>query len=238
MSDQLPRYGEEAGSATGVVAQRAAGLCGLAGGCIFFAGDMLMYGHFGAASDLPSIILKTVREVALKQLFFGGLVGPVAACLCTLGFWHVYRNLTPGLIRLAILVLSATSMSMLGAVHVLWVAKGLLKRECLEASIVCSRVASQVNDYWNTAYYLGVIPAYIACALLALMIIAKRSIYPRWTLIFNPALSIFVAPALIYVPGPLGAPLAGGDSNLFIVFFFIVSVLTTWSAPPRTQPVL
>jgi hypothetical protein len=231
MNAALPRSRGKVALADDGVAQRAAGLCGLAGACLFFAGDMLMYGHFGAAADLPSLMLKTVRGASLWQLFFGGLVGPLAACLCTLGFWHVYRNLRPGFIRLAILVLSTVSMSMLGAVHVLWVAKGLLKRECLEPSTVCARLAVQVNDYWKTAYYLGVIPAYLACALLAIMIIAKRSIYPRWTVIFNPALSLLVAPVLMYVPAPLGAPLVGGDANLFIVFFFVASVLTTWTAP-------
>lgn len=33
---------------------RLTGLCGLAGGLLFFAGDMLMYGHWGAAADFPA----------------------------------------------------------------------------------------------------------------------------------------------------------------------------------------
>jgi hypothetical protein len=225
----LARFSESASFAGRRIAERTAGLCGLAGGCLFFAGDMLMYGHFGAAADFPRGMLATLREASLARLFFGGLVGPFAACLCSVGFWHVYRKLTPGWMRVAILSLSASSMATLGAVHVLWVAKGVLKRDCLDPSVSCAALTDQLNDYWNTAYYLGALPAYLGCALLAFAVVAKRSVYPRWTVAFNPALSLLVSPLLTYVPAPLGAPLVGGDANLFIAVFFLISVATTWS---------
>jgi hypothetical protein len=36
-----------------------------------------------------------LREGSLASLFAGGLVGPVAACLCIVGFWHVRQNIVP-----------------------------------------------------------------------------------------------------------------------------------------------
>ena len=213
---------------------RATGICGLFGGLLFFAGDMLMYGHWGAAADFPSGALATLRGISLGQLYLGGLVGPIAACLCVLGFWHVYRNVQSAVVGRVILLFSGVSMAMLGAVHVLWVAKGLARRECLEPYGHCSALAARLNDYWNTAYYFGVGPAYLACAILAIAVLTGRSRYPRWTVIFNPALSLLVAPMLAFVPAPLGAPLIGGDANLFIALFFAVSVITTWSGIAET----
>jgi hypothetical protein len=195
---------------------------------LFFAGDMLMYGHFGAAADFPAGALAAVRGESLAQLFLGGLVGPCAALLCAIGFWHVFMNMALGKIRWAILGLSVFSMTMLGAVHVLWVAKGLLKRNCIGTSPVCQALTAQINDYWNTAYYVGVGPAYLACALLALAVLAGKTAYPRWTTAFNPALSLGAAPLIAYAPAPWGAPLAGGDANLFIAAFFLISLLSTW----------
>jgi hypothetical protein len=211
-----------------VSSQRFTGMCGLTGGLLFFAGDMLMYGHWGSAADFPSGALAAVRDISVTQLYLGGLVGPIAACLCLLGFWHVYRNLNAGIAARAVLVLSSVSMVMLGAVHVLWVAGGMIRRECIEPSAACTALKGQLNDYWDTAYYLGVGPAYVACALLALVVVLGRSRYPKWTAIFNPALSLLVAPVLAYVPAPWGAPLVGGDANIFIALFFAVSVVTTW----------
>jgi hypothetical protein len=213
--------------------RRAAGLSGVVGGLMFFAGDMLMYGHLGPAADFATGAVTAVREEPLGQLFIGGLVGPLAAIFCAIGFWHIYRNMDPGLVRRAVFGLGTASMAMLGAVHVLWVAKGLLKRECVAASGACATLANQINDYWNVAYYLGVGPAYLACALLVLAIFTGSTAYPRWTTIFNPAVSLLVSPLLVYVPSPLGAPLVGGDANLFTALYFLVSVLTTWNSQPK-----
>jgi hypothetical protein len=53
--------------------------------------------------------------------------------------------------------------------------------------------------------------------------------------IFNPALSLLATPMLAFVPSPLGAPLVGGDANLFIAIFFAVSLATTWSNGTKTS---
>jgi hypothetical protein len=69
--------------------QRLAGLAGLAGALLFFCGDMLFYGHFGAGVTFHQGMERVVREASLARLFTGGLLGPPAACLCIIGFWHV-----------------------------------------------------------------------------------------------------------------------------------------------------
>ncbi len=212
-----------------LLVHRLTGICGLIGGFLFFAGDMLMYGHWGAAADFPAGALGTIRHIPLVQLYLGGLIGPLAACLCALGFWHVYRNVNSAIAGWIILTLASAGMVTLGAVHVLYVAKGLARRACIEPSSPCQIFTSQLNDYWTTAYYLGVIPAYIACAILAFVVLMGRSQYPRWTVIANPALSLLISPMLLFIPAPLGAPLVGGDANLFIALFFAVSLITTWS---------
>src|SRR5579859_4811589 len=72
--------------------RRIAGLCGLAGALLFFVGDMLFYGHLGSGANFSAGLLNTVTHASDARLFAGGLVGPLAACLCIIGFWHVYLN--------------------------------------------------------------------------------------------------------------------------------------------------
>jgi uncharacterized protein DUF6796 len=75
--------------------RRWAGVAGLCGALLFFVGDMLFYGHWGSGAGFHEGMIQTVRNASLGRLFAGGLVGPLVACLCIVGFWHVYSNVRP-----------------------------------------------------------------------------------------------------------------------------------------------
>ena len=61
---------------------------------MFFVGDMLFYGHRGSGTRFHEGLARTVTNASAARLYTGGLV-PLAACLCIVGFWHVYRNVRP-----------------------------------------------------------------------------------------------------------------------------------------------
>lgn len=207
-------------------AARAAMLAGLAGGLLFVGGDMLMYGHFGAAGDFPAGARAAVRAMPEARLVAGGLVGPLAAWLCAIGFRAVAGQLAPGIGRRLVSVLASLAMAMLGAVHLLWVARGLAWRECGEVGGACSALAARIDALWRLAYDVGTAPAWLGCALLAVAVLAGRTRWPRWTVVANPALSLLAAPLLVGIPAPWGAPLIGSDANLFLALFFLVAILT------------
>jgi hypothetical protein len=66
--------------------RRISGISGCAGALLFFAGDMLFYGHFGPGKDFAGGMLATVLRESPGRLFAGGIVGPFAACMCIIGF--------------------------------------------------------------------------------------------------------------------------------------------------------
>src|SRR5260221_6469823 len=80
--------------------RRLCGAAGIFGALLFFAGDMLFYAHLGPGTGFHEGMLATVSSASLARLFAGGLVGPVAACLCIVGFWHVYLNVRPSAARI------------------------------------------------------------------------------------------------------------------------------------------
>ena len=47
---------------------RLAGLAGLTGALLFFCGDMLFYGHFGAGATFHQGVERVVREASLARL--------------------------------------------------------------------------------------------------------------------------------------------------------------------------
>ena len=211
--------------------RRLAGIAGLSGALLFFSGDMLFYGRFGAGANFHEGMLSTVRHASPARLYAGGLVGPMAACLCILGFWHVYRNVNPprGFFARLMLVSFAVLMVFGSAVHALWTAKGLAIQNCLGSDDVgCRALLSSVNSYWSLAYNLGAVPGYLAAVLLIFLVLSGKTSYPKWTVLANPAFLISLSPLAERIPAPFGAILVGGSVNLAIAFFFLISILTTW----------
>jgi hypothetical protein len=210
--------------------RRLAGLSGIAGALLFFAGDMLFYGHIGSGANFAEGMLATVVRASQERLFAGGLVGPVAACLCIVGFWHVYLNIRHSNVLLGRLLFMLFSILMVAgsAVHTLWTAKGLALKYCYGQGGPCSDLLAAMKSYWTLAYDLGAIPGYIGAVLLVGLVLLRKTYYPRWTVLANPAVLIMLSPIADRVPSPLGAILVGGFTNLSIAVFFLVSVSTTW----------
>ena len=214
------------------VIHRLAGLAGLAGALLFFCGDMLFYGHFGAGATFHEGMQRVVREAPLARLFIGGLLGPPAACLCIIGFWHVGQNITPRspLLGRLIFYMFVAMMVAGSAVHALWVPRGLATKYEGPLRTYLPDLFAVLRRYWEVAYDLAAVPAYVGAVLLLFAVLFRRSVYPRWTILANFGLLSLLEPLATQVPAPLGAILVGGFTNLSIAVFFLVSVLSTWNA--------
>jgi hypothetical protein len=211
--------------------RRLAGLCGLIGALLFFAGDMFFYGHFGSGSSFADGMRTTVVQSSTQRLFAGGLIGPIAACLCIVGFWHVYLNVRPSSELFGRVMFAAFFILMVGgsAVHTLWTAKGLALKYCYGQGSPCSDLLTMTKSYWTLAYNLTSIPGYLGGVLLMGLVLTRKTWYPRWTVLVNPGVLILLSPLAAKVPSPLGAIVVGGSANLSIAVFFLVSVATTWT---------
>jgi hypothetical protein len=213
--------------------RRLAGLCGLFGALLFFSGDMLFYGYIGSGASFADGMLATVQQASNERLFAGGLVGPLAAALCIVGFWHVYLNVKPqNLILGRLLFVSFFALMVAGsAVHTLWTAKGLALKYCYDQASPCADLLTVTKYYWTLAYNISAGPGYLGALLLFAIVLMRKTWYPRWTAVANPAVLILLSPLATKVPSPLGAILVGGSTNLAIAAFFFISVITTWARP-------
>jgi len=217
---------------TSTESRRIAGVAGLCGALLFFAGDMLFYGHWGSGAGFHEGMINTVWNASLARLYVGGLVGPVAACLCIVGFWHVYLNVRPEQARIGRVMLVAFVVLMVfgSAIHTLWTTRGLAIKYCYyNDDAGCRALVNAVNSYWDLAYNLGAAPGYLGAILLLVLVLFGKTWYPRWTALANPAVLFLLTPLANRAPAPFGAVLSGGFTNLTIAVFFLVSVWTTWS---------
>ena len=211
---------------------RMTGLAGVTGALLFFAGDMLFYGHWGSGAKFHEGVVEVLRDGSLTRLFVGGLVGPMAACLCLIGCWHVRGNIinrSPLIGRIAFFAF-ATMMVIGSALHALWVPRGLAIKYSDKVAAVAPELIAALKNYWSFAYKMAEVPAYAAAILLLIIVLLGQTRYPRWTALANFGVLSLVAPLAEQVPYPLGAVLVGGFTNLSIAVFFLVSVIATWNA--------
>ncbi|MDP9120158.1 MAG: hypothetical protein M3O15_02135 [Acidobacteriota bacterium] len=210
---------------------RLAGLVGLAGALLFFAGDMLFYGYFGGGATFHQGMIETVQRASVERLFAGGLVGPVAALLCMVGFLHVRDNVVPWSAILGqVVFFGFIALMVVGsATHALWTAKGLVIKYCTgQPAAPCPELLATIQDYWRLVYDMAEVPGYLASILLLVLVLLGKTAYPRWTALANPGVLLLLSPLTDWVPAPMGAVLAGGTANLSIAAFFLISVVSTW----------
>jgi Family of unknown function (DUF6796) len=213
------------------LARRITGFVGVAGGLLMFSGDMLFYGHWGAGSNFHEGMIAAVRQASDQRLFAGGLVGPVAACLFIVGFWHIFLNVEPKAPTSArVVFLSLTALMVCGSsVHALWTPYGLALKHCYGQGAPCPDLVAAIRSYWNAAYDLSAVPGYVGFLLLIVLVLLGRTRYPRWTAMANPAVLLLFEPLAEKGPAPWGAVLTGGFTNLSFVTFFVVSLAATWN---------
>lgn len=207
-----------------------AGLLGAAG---MYAGDLLLFGHFGSAAEWEAGASRTVAAASTTRLWLAGLAGPIAAIGYAIGVLHIHARLAPapaalrtlaGLLFVALAVFAC-------AVHAVWGAHALAWRAALlDPALEPARL--EVRAYLDLLYLGAKAVGYPASLLLAGLVLAGRSSLPRWTVICNPGLSMTLAGWLVVlVPAPLGALLDSGLFNLSFVLFYAVALATL----PRSQ---
>jgi len=210
--------------------KRIFGIIGLIGSIILFAGDMLLYGHFGSAGDIYDIIEAAVPHVSVGQLFVGGIIGPIAAFLYIAGFYHVYLNIQRAGKKSAKVVFVSSSLMMAigGTYHALWTIRMLLFKFRVMDVENLQPFVEAVNSYLNLILMTSTILGYIAFTLLLILVLIGKTNYRRWTVIVNPGLLYLMTLLSSEIPGPLGAVIVGGYINLIFILFFSISVITTW----------
>ena len=129
------------------------GIIGILAAATLFAGDMLLYGHFGSAPAFWDGVKTVAANASLGRLYAGGIIGPIGGLLYILGFWHIYLNTQQaGKVVSIIVFTGCTSMMVLGgAYHALWTIRMLLYKfgipdmESLELFIKAVKSYSSLN---------------------------------------------------------------------------------------------
>lgn len=201
---------------------RLTGYAGIAGGLLMYTGDMLLYFTTQPIPDVEKNLLPSMGAVPLERLIAGGLVGPVAALLCIVGFYHLFLRVKNSRRKTArwMLAIFSVSMGIGGTYHAFFPAFGIVSSQG-HPEIIASLLS---YAEWLGAFTFTLMG--IGWLLFSVLAFQKQTSFPRWIVIFTPLITIWLIFLWQMLPHPFNVLIAGGWFSLMLTPIFIVSLLT------------
>ena len=198
-------------------------IVGLAGALLMFAGDMTLYydkNDFKNDGTLNPII-NIMRKLPPKRVMIGGWIGPVAAFLYCIGFYHMVLITDESLYKIAF---AAFLLSCLGII-----AGGAYHSHCAYLGLLGAD--EQRKDLDIVTGYFQKLPLILylgeGLGLLALIVfvVAGKTVFPRWLAILSPGVLYFLKPVSRKLPKGLHMILCGGFSNVVFIVYYVAAII-------------
>ncbi len=205
------------------------GISGILGSLLFILGDLL-YNHIPGSHKNPAEKMSSLPE---SRLLNAGTLGLVGCWLYTLASAHIYIAFQPVGTTFAFVVAFAFAAVMIcyGITHTAYfsIASG---------AHVAVRLGSEAdlggklgNVFYQRLVYITYIPVAIASLMMLYGIVAGRSMYPRWMVVFLPVLIYLLkTPALRILKGRPREIVNDSYDNIVLLVFYVISTSVLWNS--------
>ena len=197
---------------------------GLAGALLMFAGDMLLYytpedfacGPKSSAEERINAIIDVMKELPAGRVMADGMIGPIAAFLYCIGFYHIVlmTNEQTYTLAMAAFLLSCFGIIIGGAYHNHCAYLGLLGddggRNALNAAM----------KYFQKMPLILYAGEGIGFLLLIFLIVTGKTVLPRWIFLLSPGMLFLLKPAVSRLPKGARVIISGGWMNLISVIYY------------------
>ena len=197
---------------------------GFAGALLMFAGDMLLYytpedfacGPKSSAGERINAIIDVMKELPAGRVMAGGMIGPIAAFLYCIGFYHIVlmTNEQTYTLAMAAFLLSCFGIIIGGAYHSHCAYLGLRGddggRNALNAAM----------KYFQKMPLILYAGEGIGFLLLIFLIVTGKTVLPRWIFLLSPGMLFLLKPAVSRLPKGARVIISGGWMNLISVIYY------------------
>lgn len=197
---------------------------GLAGALLMFAGDMLLYytpedfacGPKSSAEERINAIIDVMKELPAGRVMAGGMIGPIAAFLYCIGFYHIVlmTNEQTYTLAMAAFLLSCFGIIIGGAYHIHCAYLGLLGDD---GGWNALNAAMKYFQKMPLILYAG---EGIGFLLLIFLIVTGKTVLPRWIFLLSPGMLFLLKPAVSRLPKGARVIISGGWMNLISVIYY------------------
>ena len=201
-------------------------LIGLLGSFLMFLGDMTLYydpNDYDGKDTINSII-DIMKNVSIKRLYIGGLLGPICAFIYCIGFFHIVLGIQEKYLTIGwfVFLINVFGMILGGAYHIQCAYLCLLSRHenkgALDEFLKFLKFQAKI--------VFGIMA--IANITLVLVILFGFTVFPRWQALFTPIFLLILTPLAERLPKGLHIIIRGGWFNL-LYFIYYFSLLISFS---------
>ena len=201
-------------------------LIGLLGSFLMFLGDMILYYYSDDynGKDTINSIIGIMKNISIKRLYLGGLLGPICAFIYCIGFYHIVLETQEKYLTIGwfVFLINVFGMILGGAYHIQCAYLGLLSRHQNKGAF------DEFLKFlkFQAKIVFGIMA--IANIALALIILFGFTVFPRWQALFTPIFLLILTPFAGRLPKGLHMIIRGGWFNL-IYFIYYLSLLINYT---------
>ncbi len=198
-------------------------IVGFFGALMMFCGDMILYFDKNDYENNGTLdpIINIMKRLPKIRVMIGGWIGPVAAFLYCIGFYHIVliANTSYYALAFAAFLLSCMGIIAGGAYHSHCAYLGLLGQE------------EQRKDLEIVLEYFQKIPIVLylgegsGLLILFFLIATGKTIFPIWMAIFSPGILFLLKPLTRKLPKGLHMVLAGGFTNIIFIVYYLIAMI-------------
>ena len=197
-------------------------LIGLLGSFLMFLGDMILYydPNDYDGRDTINNIIAIMKNVSIKRLYIGGLLGPICAFIYCIGFYNIVLSIREEYLNVGwfVYLINILGMILGGAYHIQCAYLGLLSRHenngAFDEFLKFLRLQAKL--------VFGIMA--LANIAIALIILFGLTVFPSRQVLFTPIFLLILTPIAERLPKGLHMIIRGGWFNL-IYFIYYLSLL-------------
>ena len=198
-------------------------LIGLLGSFLMFLGDMTLYydPNDYDGKDTINNIIGIMKNVSIKRLYIGGLLGPICAFIYCIGFFHIVLGIQEKYLTIGwfVFLINVFGMILGGAYHIQCAYLGLLSR--YENKGAFDEFLKFLK--FQAKIVFGIMA--IANIALALIILFGFTVFPRWQALFTPMFLLIVTPLADRLPKGVHMIIRGGWFNLIYFIYYLTLLI-------------
>ncbi len=198
-------------------------LIGLFASFLMFLGDMTLYydSKDYDGKDTINSIIGIMKNVSIKRLYIGGLLGPICAFIYCIGFYHIVLSIQEDYLNLAwfVFLINIFGMILGGTYHIQCAYLGLLSRHenkgAFDEFLKFLKLQAKI--------VFGIMA--IANIGIALVILFGFTVFPRWQVLFTPMFLLILTPLTGRLPKGLHMIIRGGWFNIIYFIYYLILLI-------------
>ena len=209
-------------------ALRLFGISGIIGSILFIFGDLL-YNHIPGSKNSPTVKMSKMPE---SRLLNAGTLGLVGCWFYTLASLHLYIAFRPAGDYLAFIFFLAFAATMIcyGISHTAYFAIATGAQVAAQLGSDAESGGKLGNAFFKRLVYITYIPVAISSLMMLYGIVAGRSMYPRWMVVFLPiVIYLLKTPATRILKGHLQEIINDSYDNVVFFVFYVLSTVVLWN---------